>query len=112
MTFSVPLLKFLLLDCFLFRDHIIARNENSLEKLILRERIHTLDLMDEIRFTVFLGPIILLLKQLLSQLLLPIIRDHKFVLLAGWGALRVHILVFFFVQNVEALLCLPALLIL
>jgi len=58
---SVPLLKFSLLDGFLLSDHVIARDKHSLEELIFTESVYSFYLIYELRFIVFLGPIVFLL---------------------------------------------------
>lgn len=94
---GVPLFEFPLFDCLLFCDHIVSSHKDSLEELIFAECGNAFDFLNELRFAFLLGPVLLLLKHLLGDLLLPVVRNHQFVLFGLWRLLRVRILIFFLV---------------
>lgn len=110
-NFLVPFIELLLLDGLLFGHHVITRHKDSLEEFTVAESSDTLDFLDKVGLAILFGSVVLLRKHVFGLGCLPVVRDRQLILLRLWGLLRVQVVVLFFVQNIEARFCLPAVLV-
>lgn len=106
----VPLVNFSLLDRQLLCDHIVTAHKDSIEEFSVRERLHTLNLRDPVRFRNIVVVLLTLTQSAdFGFPLLDVMGHLEFINLRLWGPLGMLIVIFFLVEDVKSCFSLPAL---
>ncbi len=109
--FGIPVRDLLFFNRKFLSNHVVSSNEHSFEEFRVRERGYSFDFLDEDRLAIVLRVVDFISKLLLGLLLLPVVRNRKFVGFALWRLFRVQIVVLFLVKNVKSGFSFPAILV-